>query len=242
VRYYACEALFNIAKVGRARVAQPPLFNEIFDGLCKLAADPDLNVKNGAQLLDRLLKDIVTESASFQLDRFVPLLQERVHVINPFVRSFLLGWITLLDSVPGLQLVHHLPAFLEGIFNMLSDPKKEIRREAEHVLAEFRPQLSACAPASVAGTVLSYPVKLLRSVTDSSLSCSHSQDPDSQLQQHGRGDSPNRPELGQRVPGLQPSGARRSNNRASCLCFRFSSCCGWPPSTFPGNLLDESLH
>src|SRR6185312_14338699 len=33
VRYYACESLYNIAKVSRSRIL--PIFNEIFDGLCK---------------------------------------------------------------------------------------------------------------------------------------------------------------------------------------------------------------
>ena len=61
VRYYACESLYNVAKVGRGALL--PQFNEVFDVLAKLVADPDQNVKSGAELLDRLLKDIVTESA-----------------------------------------------------------------------------------------------------------------------------------------------------------------------------------
>lgn len=35
----------------------------------QLSADKDLNVKNGAQLLDRLIKDIVTESDAFEIER-----------------------------------------------------------------------------------------------------------------------------------------------------------------------------
>lgn len=54
VRYYACESLFNVAKVGRGALL--PMFNEVFDVLAKLVADPDQNVKSGAELLDRLLK------------------------------------------------------------------------------------------------------------------------------------------------------------------------------------------
>ena len=34
VRYYACESLYNIAKVARGHILQ--YFNEIFDGLCKV--------------------------------------------------------------------------------------------------------------------------------------------------------------------------------------------------------------
>uniref|UniRef100_A0A493T0S5 VAC14 component of PIKFYVE complex n=1 Tax=Anas platyrhynchos platyrhynchos TaxID=8840 RepID=A0A493T0S5_ANAPP len=54
LRYYACEALYNIVKVARGSVL--PHFNVLFDGLSKLAADPDPNVKSGSELLDRLLK------------------------------------------------------------------------------------------------------------------------------------------------------------------------------------------
>jgi vacuole morphology and inheritance protein 14 len=33
-----------------------PHFTDIFNALSKLAADPDQNVKNGSELLDRLMK------------------------------------------------------------------------------------------------------------------------------------------------------------------------------------------
>lgn len=60
VCYYACESLYNISKVARIRVLK--YFNQIFEGLCKLFAHVDVGVKNGANLLDRLIKDIVTEA------------------------------------------------------------------------------------------------------------------------------------------------------------------------------------
>ena len=73
VRYYACESLFNIAKVSRNFVLA--WFPKIFSGLCQLYSDVDVDVKNGAQLLDRLIKEIVTESTDFEVDVFIPLLQ-----------------------------------------------------------------------------------------------------------------------------------------------------------------------
>ena len=114
-------------------------------------------MKNGAELLDRLLKDIVAESASeyvpqypetektrhqtdfpnnmgilvphpddasdfestprkaFSLAHFIPLLSDRIDVISPFTRSFLVSWITVLDSVPELELITFLPEFLNGL-------------------------------------------------------------------------------------------------------------------------------
>ncbi|KAG6542133.1 hypothetical protein Mapa_016485 [Marchantia paleacea] len=135
VRYYACEALYNIAKVSRGDFIV--FFNDIFDALCKLSADSDPNVQSAAHLLDRLVKDIVTESDQFSIEEFIPLLRERMNVLNPFVRQFLVGWITVLDSVPEIDMLGFLPDFLDGLFNMLSDPSHEIRQQADAALSEF---------------------------------------------------------------------------------------------------------
>jgi vacuole morphology and inheritance protein 14 len=37
VRYYACESMYNIAKVAKGEVL--PYFNDIFDALCKVRGD-----------------------------------------------------------------------------------------------------------------------------------------------------------------------------------------------------------
>ncbi|KXS21992.1 ARM repeat-containing protein [Gonapodya prolifera JEL478] len=63
VRYYACESMYNIAKVARGDILR--YFNDLFDALSKLAADSELSVKSGAELLDRLLKDIVSEQSTY---------------------------------------------------------------------------------------------------------------------------------------------------------------------------------
>ncbi|KAI5789980.1 putative vacuole-associated enzyme activator complex component [Pyronema domesticum] len=172
VRYYACESMYNIAKVAKGEIL--PFFNQVFDSLSKLAADPELSVKNGAELLDRLVKDIVAESAAtyisvlqppspednimesasdeynsptyaddtefpmaFSLPRFIPLLKERIHVINPFTRTFLVSWIVLLDSIPDLELVTHLPAFLGGLFRFLSDQNQDVHVATQRALEAF---------------------------------------------------------------------------------------------------------
>ncbi|KAJ1697081.1 hypothetical protein LUZ63_005593 [Rhynchospora breviuscula] len=135
VRYYACEALYNIAKVVRGEFVV--FFNRIFDALCKLSADSDPSVQSAAHLLDRLVKDIVTESETFSIEEFIPLLKERMNVLNPYVRQFLVGWITVLDSVPDIAMIGFLPDFLDGLFNMLSDSSLEIRQQADSALSEF---------------------------------------------------------------------------------------------------------
>lgn len=135
LRYYACEALYNIVKVARGSVL--PHFNVLFDGLSKLAADPDPNVKSGSELLDRLLKDIVTESNKFDLVSFVPLLRERIYSNNQYARQFIISWILVLESVPDINLLEYLPEILDGLFQILGDNSKEIRKMCEVSLGEF---------------------------------------------------------------------------------------------------------
>ncbi|XP_063801930.1 protein VAC14 homolog isoform X2 [Pseudophryne corroboree] len=135
LRYYACEALYNIVKVARGSVL--PHFNVLFDGLSKLAADPDPNVKSGSELLDRLLKDIVTESNKFDLVSFVPLLRERIYSNNQYARQFIISWILVLESVPDINLLDYLPEILDGLFQILGDNSKEIRKMCEVSLGEF---------------------------------------------------------------------------------------------------------
>ncbi|DBA99543.1 TPA: hypothetical protein ACH3X3_012124 [Trebouxia sp. C0006] len=54
VRYYACEALYNIAKVAREGFMM--FFHDVFDALFRLCADSEANVQNAAQFLDNLVK------------------------------------------------------------------------------------------------------------------------------------------------------------------------------------------
>lgn len=141
----------------------------------QLAADAELSVKNGAELLDRLIKDIISDSATsyisilyeseealedhnslerkttvdlpnaFSLPRFIPLLQERILVLNPFTRMFLVSWITLLDSIPDLELVSHLPSFLGGLFRFLNDSNQDVVTATQHVLERFLDEIKLVA-------------------------------------------------------------------------------------------------
>ena len=137
-------------------------------------------MKNGAELLDRLVKDIVSESAAtyvsvlqvpqeavgdhnsskgssdgssdsldlptaFSLAKFIPLLQERIYVVNPFTRTFLVSWVTLLDTIPDLELVSYLPAFLGGLFKFLSDPNRDVHVATQGALERFLNEIKRIA-------------------------------------------------------------------------------------------------
>lgn len=141
VRYYACESLFNIAKVARGGMLGATLFAEVFGGVCKLAADSDMDVRNGAKLLDSLLKEIVMEVEALDVQRFMPLLRANMRSTNPYARQLLVSWVTQLDTLPGVDMLDHLPALLEGLFDMLSDGNREIRQQAYTALTGFLEQM-----------------------------------------------------------------------------------------------------
>ncbi|RDW65877.1 VAC14 family protein [Aspergillus mulundensis] len=169
VRYYACESMYNIAKVAKGEILL--FFNEIFDALSKLASDSELSVKNGAELLDRLVKDIVSESAAhhvsvlqlsekqstdpedlgddlptaFSLPKFIPLLKERIHVLSAFTRTFLVSWLTLLDTIPDLELVSYLPEFLAGLIKFLGDSNRDVNVATQGLLDRFLAEIKRIA-------------------------------------------------------------------------------------------------
>lgn len=129
-------------------------------------------MKNGAELLDRLVKDIVSESAAtyisvlqlseketldsdtleeadlptaFSLAKFIPLLKDRIHVISPFTRTLLVQWLTLLDTIPDLELVSYLPEFLGGLVKFLGDPNRDVHVATQGLLDRFLSEIKRIA-------------------------------------------------------------------------------------------------
>nr|XP_030719278.1 protein VAC14 homolog isoform X2 [Globicephala melas] len=84
-----------------------------------------------------MLLDIVTESNKFDLVGFIPLLRERIYSNNQYARQFIISWILVLESVPDINLLDYLPEILDGLFQILGDNGKEIRKMCEVVLGEF---------------------------------------------------------------------------------------------------------
>ncbi|XP_011867586.1 PREDICTED: protein VAC14 homolog [Vollenhovia emeryi] len=141
VRYYACESLYNVVKVARGAVL--PQFTDIFAALSKLACDSEQNIKNATELLDRLMKDIVTESGLFDLVGFMPLLRERIYTKNSFGRQFVISWVSVLDAVPNMDFIIFLPEILDGLFRILDDQTPEIKKVTDTVLGEFLRSIKA---------------------------------------------------------------------------------------------------
>lgn len=94
MRYAAIESLYNVVKVSRNSIV--PSFPDVFTALSVLVTDPDPAVRNGSELLDRQLKDIMSESSQlFDLDAFVPLVRERIYSKHSSARQFIISWISV---------------------------------------------------------------------------------------------------------------------------------------------------
>lgn len=90
-------------------------------------------------------QDVPNLPTAFSLPRFIPLLKERIWVINPFTRTFLVGWITLLDSIPDLELVTYLPEFLGGLLKFLSGNNADVRVVTQSCLDKFLNEIKRIA-------------------------------------------------------------------------------------------------
>lgn len=83
------------------------------------------------------IQDIVTASYALDLDEFIPKLREYLTVVNPYKRQFLISWISVLASVPDIDMLQYLPELLEGLMGMLSDTNREIRQATGKALQVY---------------------------------------------------------------------------------------------------------
>ncbi len=91
------------------------------------AATPGSDLPPAAQ-------DIVTASSDFNIDAFIPKLRQYLTVIQASKRQFLISWISVLASVPDIDMLAYLPHLLGGLMALLADPAQEIRQSAGKVL------------------------------------------------------------------------------------------------------------
>ena len=65
VRYYACEAMYNVVKVARYHIV--PFFDLVFAQVIKLCADEDEQVRFANNALNRLLQEIAMSYDHFSV-------------------------------------------------------------------------------------------------------------------------------------------------------------------------------
>lgn len=135
VRYYACESLYNIVKI--CKIAALSYFDQLFDVLWKLSADTDQNVRSGAELLDRLLMDIVVSKEDFDIANLMSLIRDRIYVQTSSNRKFIVTWLNVMLTTPVFNLLPFVAEVSDGLFRMLADGQPAVRDVTETLLGQF---------------------------------------------------------------------------------------------------------
>ena len=143
VRYYATESLFNVVKVLPQMAVQH--FFILFEILRSLYADVDADVRSGAELLDKKLKEIIVSAmnaGSFTAESCVPVFARFVYLRHKATKRLTLTWLQELnEKVLDSPIVEFLHLFLGGIFDMVADPTLQIRESAILFLHSVLPKL-----------------------------------------------------------------------------------------------------
>ena len=143
VRYYATESLFNVVKVIPSLAIQH--FFILFEILRSLFADVHPDVRSGAELLDKKLKEIIVgaiNSGVFTAEACVPVFARFVHMRNKATKRLTLTWLQeLSEKLIGAPILEFLHLFLGGIFDMVADPTVAIRQSALAFLQSVLPKL-----------------------------------------------------------------------------------------------------
>ena len=168
VRYYACEAMYNVVKVARTEILMGPgagFLRAVFDALCVLAADSDANVQNASHLLDRLVKDVVSEGAELSRSggfsrggsrasssgrvvlrssasllrrprALAPSIRAAIHATDPYVRQFLSVDLRARRRRRTWTRFRCFPTSSPACGHARG-PNREIRQQADQALGEF---------------------------------------------------------------------------------------------------------
>jgi len=143
VRYYATESLFNVTKVIPSLAVQH--FFILFEILRSLYADVDLDVRSGAELLDKKLKEVIVvaiNSGSFSADACIPVFARFVYMRHKATKQLTLTWLReFSEKLIGAPILEFLHLFLGGIFAMVADPNPTIRQLAIEFLQSVLPKL-----------------------------------------------------------------------------------------------------
>lgn len=124
VRYYACESLYNIAKIARGEMLL--YFNEVFDILCILVTDTESSVKNAADIMDRLIKDIVSAKSTSYVSMLHQPNDEQAEIQSNVVTNtgVAIQVNDVQDTLKAFLLPRFVPTLLERMYTIEPFAKK----------------------------------------------------------------------------------------------------------------------
>eukprot|EP00977_Amphora_coffeiformis_P008551 scaffold1936_cov154-Amphora_coffeaeformis.AAC.1 len=137
------QSLFNVVKIMPVLAIQH--FFILFEILRSLYADVDVDVRSGAELLDKKLKDVIVHainSGTFTVEACVPVFARFVYIRNKATKRLTLTWLQeLSEKLVGAPILEFLHLFLSGIFDMIGDPTAAIRLSALAFLQSVLPKI-----------------------------------------------------------------------------------------------------
>jgi hypothetical protein len=153
VRYYATESLFSVVKIMPNMAVQH--FFILFEILRSLYADVDLSVRDGAEKLDKKLKEVIVNAMNQGTQGFsavdcIPVFARFVHMRNKATKRLTLTWLQELnEKLVACPILEFLHLFLGGIFDMVGDPTREIQQSALAFLHSVLPKLLITDPGGI---------------------------------------------------------------------------------------------
>ena len=126
VRYAASEALFNIIRSCRRLCV--PSFKLLFCAICKLQGDSDSENRQIAPSLDRLLREVVSETAEGdQAIEILNVLISSFHLPNIHPKQLTLSWIPLMRALFPVPFFDKLSSFLPPLFSVISQSASSVQ-------------------------------------------------------------------------------------------------------------------
>lgn len=154
VRYFACESVFNILKICR----ESGLFElpALLGGISKLLGDSEQDNRQAAPVLDRLLKEVVSEYYTGHRDfcDVVGTLESFLLLPNVYVRQLCLSWIQFMSPLKRSQFMDRVFKFLPFLFALVSGEqlavgRKDIAVSAESVLVNLLDKIDSMSEAAI---------------------------------------------------------------------------------------------
>ena len=85
----------------------------------------------------RFHQDIAFQDSSFNVDSFILTLRERIYSKDSFARMFHLSWLSDLDRIERYNIVEYVVDFIDPLFVILSDEKKDIQVYCTNILSRL---------------------------------------------------------------------------------------------------------
>ena len=143
VRYFACESVFNIVKASGARCV--PLFAAVFDFLCKVSADTEVDIRQTGPILDRTLREMIADhfSKSTTDPNIVSIVETHLVYPSPIVKQLSISWVEFLITIRNSGILERLASVLPPLLAYLSSGsapsagRKDLSVQAGHILDEL---------------------------------------------------------------------------------------------------------